>query len=267
MSQAISNIWAIVSKELKHYFYSPIAYVVLMIFLTLSGYSFHTGIVRFSMQYKHLKNMMQIYQNPELLARMNLNELVIAPALFNMVFYLLFILPLIMMRSFSEERNQKTDELLKTSPMTANHLLIGKFLGSFIFILIMISPTVIYQALLFFYLDSPPELWPIVTGYLGVVLFATAGISIGLFASSLTTNQIIGAVVTFVILLFMFLMNMQTLPEGGVLIEVVKYISVSEHIRNLLRGLLDTRDVVYFLSIVVLFSFMTKRSLEAAGWR
>lgn len=267
MTRSMQSVFAIVKKELKHYFYSPIAYVVMMLFLTLSGYFFYSGVVRFSEQYKYLKGMMQVYQNPEILKRLNLNEMVIAPALFNMIFIFLFMLPLIMMRSFAEERSKKTDELLRTSPITGGELLAGKFLGAFGFVCVLLLPTVVYQVLLFTLLSSPPELGPVLTGYLGVILFSAAGIAVGLFASALTENQIIGAVITFVVLLFMFIINFIQLSEGTFTYSIVKYISVGEHIQNMLRGLLDTRDVLYFVSIMVVFLTLTKRTLEGQGWR
>jgi len=261
----MTNTWAIVQKELKHYFFSPIAYVVMMIFLTLSGYFFYAGMVRFSEQYGYFKNMMRFYQNPEMLARFNLNEMVIAPALFNMIFVFLFLLPLMMMRTFAEEKRQKTDELLMTSPITVNELIAGKFIGALVFSLVLVLPTLAYQALLFKY--ASPEWGPVVTGYLGVVLFVAAGVAIGLFASSLTENQIIAAVVCFVILLFMFIINFIGEREGNFFFKILQYLSVADHIRNLLRGLIDTRDLVYFLSIVALFLFLTKRSIESIRWR
>ncbi|MFH1017802.1 MAG: ABC transporter permease subunit [Pseudomonadota bacterium] len=261
----MGNTWAIVQKELKHYFVSPIAYVVMMIFLTLSGYFFYAGIVRFSEQYKYFKNMMRFYQNPEMLSRFNLNEMVIAPALFNMIFVFLFVLPLIMMRTLAEEKRQRTDELLMTSPITVNELIAGKFIGSMLFVLVLIAPTLVYQGLLFKF--ASPEWGPVLTGYLGVVLFAAAGVAVGLFASSLTENQIIAAVVCFVILLAMFIINFVGEREGNILFKIVQYLSVADHIRNLLRGIIDTRDVVYFGSIVLLFLFLTKCSLESIRWR
>ncbi len=267
MKTCFVNVWAIVQKELKQYFVSPIAYVVMMIFLTLSGYFFYAGMVRFSEQYKYLKNMMQFYRNPELLTRLNLNEGVIAPALFNMIFIFLFALPLIMMRSFAEEKRQKTYELLMTSPLRTGEILAGKFLGSFVFILALILPTLAYQWLLWGFSDGGVELGPVFTGYLGVILFAAVGIAIGLFFSSLTDNQIIAAVLTFVVLLFMFIINFISIQEGSWIYSMVKYLSVAEHIRNPLRGLLDTRDLVYFFSILTVFLFLTKRSLDSVAWR
>ena len=261
----MSNIFAIVQKELKHYFVSPIAYVVMMIYLTLSGYFFYARMIRFSQEYQRAQSMVQFYKNPEILSRFNLNEMVIAPALFNMIFVFLFILPLIMMRSFAEEKRQKTDELLMTSPITLNQLVMGKFIGSLTFVAVLILPTLAYQVLLFVF--AKPELGPVLTGYLGIFLFASGGVAIGMFASSLTENQIIAAVVSFVILLFMFIINFIGQNEGGIFFDIIKYLSVSEHISNLLRGMIDTRDLVYFFSIITLFLFLTKRSMESFSWR
>ena len=170
-----------------------------------------------------------------------------------------------MMRSFAEEKKQKTDELLMTSPLTTNEIVAGKFFGAFLFILVLLAPTMIYQVVLV--TMAKPELGPILTGYLGVILFAGCGVAIGLFASSLTENQIIAAVVTFVIVLFMFIINFVSLPEERLLSDILKYVSVADHLKNLLRGVVDTRDLVYFLSIIFLFVFLTKRSLESVAWR
>jgi ABC-2 type transport system permease protein len=257
--------WVLAEKEIKQYFVSPIAYVVMMVFLTMSGYFFYMNMISFSERYKYVKSMAQYYKNPEVLSRLNLNEMVIAPALFNMVFVFLFILPLIMMRALAEERKQKTEELLVTSPITSWQLIAGKFLGSLIFMAIMILPTVAYQIALFHY--AGPEIGPVITGYFGVMLFVCVGISIGLFASSLTENQIIAATISFVIMLFMFIINMVSMAETSWIFKIAQYFTISEHLKNMLMGTIDTRDLVYFVSIIFLFLFMTKRSLESRGWR
>ncbi|MCB0271684.1 MAG: ABC transporter permease [Bdellovibrionales bacterium] len=258
-------VYVLMQKELKQFFISPIAYVVMMIYLALSGFFFFTNMEAFSQQYKYLKNMMQYLNNPDILARLNLNEMVIARALFNMVFIFLFLLPLIMMKSFAEEQKQKTDELLKTSPITLNQIIAGKYLGSLLFVTILILPTIAYQALLFYY--SSPELGPVITGYLGILLFASIGIAIGLFASSITENQIIAAVITFVILLFLFIINLISHAQGSILLDIITYISVAEHLSNMLRGVIDTRDLIYFLSFIIFFLFLTKKTMETKGWR
>lgn len=261
----MNMVMVLIKKELRQFFISPIAYVVMMIYLTLSGFFFYTNMEAFSQQYKYLKNMMQYMQNADILSRLNLNEMVIARALFNMVFIFLFIIPLIMMKSFAEEQKQKTDELLKTSPLTLNQVIAGKYLGSLIFVVILILPTLAYEALLFYY--SSPELGPVVTGYMGIVLFAGVGVAVGLFASSLTENQIIAAVITFVILLFLFIINLLSVTEGSILIKILTYLSVTEHLSNLLRGVIDSRDLVYFFSFIFFFLFLTRRTIEAKGWR
>ncbi|MEZ4820651.1 MAG: ABC transporter permease [Bdellovibrionota bacterium] len=209
--------------------------------------------------------MAQYSQGQGDLAMINLNEMVIAPALFNMVFVFLFIIPLIMMKSLAEEQRQKTDELLRTSPLTVNQMIAGKYLGSLLFIMGIILPTVIYQGLLFYF--SSPELGPVITGYLGIILFIAAGVSVGLFASSLTENQIIAAVIAFVVLLFLFIINLLQVTEGNIFISVLTYLSVTEHLTNMLRGSLDTRDLVYFFSFILFFLFLTKQSMTAKGWR
>ena len=189
----------------------------------------------------------------------------IGPALFQMVFIFLFILPLIMMRSFAEERKQKTEELLVTSPISTMEVVWGKFFGSLAFIMVMVFPTILYQVVLHRY--AAFELGPVLTGYTGILLFAAMGISIGLFTSSLTENQIISAIITFVVLLFLFIITFINAGEGSLLGKILEYVSVTTHIRNTLEGTIDSRDLVYFLSTIFLFTFLTQRTLEARGWR
>ena len=263
--KALRNIMALTGREIKSYFISPIAYVTLMIFLLLTGYFFYAGLIEFGRRLQYYQNIAQAFKNPEILAQINLNSTVIANVLFNMIFVFLFVIPLLTMRSFAEERKNKTEELLMTSPITINQIITGKFLGAFLFAMIMILPTVIYQILLFKY--AKPEIGPVITGYIGIVLFLVISISIGLFTSSLTENQIIAAVVSFVMLLFLFIISMLGGSEGTILSSVVTYLSVTEHIRNFIKGLIDFRDIVYFVSMAAFFIFLTKRSVESIRWR
>jgi len=260
-------IWVLIKKELKQYFTSPIAYVVMMIYLTLSGFFFFTNMQTFSEQYQRLKNMSQYMQDPSILAQFNLNGMVIAPALGSMLFVFLYILPLIMMRSLAEEEKQKTDELLRTSPITVNQVIAGKFLGSLSFVLIMFLPTLIFMGLLFVY--ASPEWGPLLTGYLGLALFAGVGVSIGLFASSLTENQIIAAVISFVILMMLLMVDRLTMSmaDRDMITSVLSYLSIGGHVSNMLRGVIDSRDIIYFLSFMFFFLFLTRRTMEAKGWR
>jgi len=262
---SVKNIMALTGREIKSYFISPIAYVTLMIFLLLTGYFFYGGLIEFGRRFTHYQQLAQIYRNPEILSQINLNSTVIANMLFNMVFVFLFLIPLLTMRSFAEEKKNGTEELLMTSPITVNQIIAGKFFGAFTFMMLMLIPTIAYQILLFHYAE--PELGPVISGYVGVVLFVITGISIGLFTSSLTENQIISAVITFVILLFLFIINMVGGAEGTLVNSLVKYLSVVEHIRNFIQGLIDFKDVVYFATLTLFFIFLTKRSVESIRWR
>lgn len=259
------NVLAILKKELHSIFVSPIAYVVLMIFLGVSGYFFYTSLLEFRMLMQKYQAIAQLTRNLEALQQLNLNYFVIARVFSNMLVIFLFIIPLVMMRSFAEEKKNGTEELLLTSPITVNELIAGKFLGALLFILISLAPTVLYLGLLFVF--AKPEWGPVLSGYLGIVLFVGAAIAVGLFASSLTENQIIAAVVCFVMLLGLFIIGILVQGESTALGKIVSYLSIQEHIENMLKGLINTRDVVYFLSITAFFLFLTKRSVDSVRWR
>jgi len=277
---AIKNSFAIAGREIRTFFTSPIAYVTLMIFLLLTGYFFWGGLIDFAKNFAKFERIAQIYRNPQIMQQLNLNSTVIASILFNMLFVFLFLIPLLTMRSFAEEKKNRTEELLMTSPVTINQIIAGKFLGTFTFMMIMVIPTLIYQVLLFkmvnaelgwidfmlFRFDTP-EVGPVITGYLGIFLFLIMATSIGLFTSSLTENQIIAAVISFVILLFLFIIRMIGGAEGTILRSIVDYLSVIDHIKNFIKGMVDIKDLFYFATITALFIFLTKRSVESIRWR
>lgn len=261
----MKNILAICEKELKAYFVSPIAYVVLMMFLVMTGYFFYGNIVTFQRTYKYYQTYAQIYKNPQILDNLNINAIVIQGLLFNILFILLFLMPAIMMRSFAEEKKNGTEELLMTSPISINQIIAGKFLGSLAFVIALLIPTFAYQVILFKF--SNPELGPILTGYLGIIGFACVGIAIGMFASSLTQNQIIAMVISFVVMLMLFVIGMVDPGEESLFGKIVQYLSVGEHASNLMRGIVDTKDICYFGSLTALFIFLTKQSVESVRWR
>lgn len=261
----MKNVMAICGKELKSYFVSPIAYVVLMLFMVLTGYFFYANIINFQRTYRYYQTLSQIYRNPQILERLNVNAVVIEGFLFNIVFILLFLIPAIMMRSFAEEKKNGTEELLMTSPITVNQIIAGKFFGSLSFMLTLLLPTAIYQMLLFKF--STPELGSVITGYLGIIAFVCMGIAIGMFASSLTQNQIIAMVVTFVILVMFFVIGSLDPGEETAFSHIVRYLAVNEHTNNFVKGIIDTKDLVYFGSITALFVVLTKQSVESVRWR
>ena len=257
----MTNIWAVAYKELRSYFVSPIAYVVLAGFLLLCGWFFWIYLAQFS-------QMVQIYsqvQRPDLLEQFNLNDMVMAPLLQNMVVIFLILLPLVTMRLFAEERSQGTDELLLTSPIGTLEITLGKFLGASLFFLIMMGCTLVYPAILMYF--GNPELGPILTGYLGVILIGLSFLSLGLFTSTLTDNQIVAAVLSFVVLRLFFAVGWPANTVGETTGAVLRYLSLTEHFQDLARGLVNGPDLIYYVSLIAFALFLTQRSLESLRWR
>lgn len=257
----MKSVFIIAGKEIRSLFVSPIAYVVLTGFLLLGGWFFFNLLFRFS----YLLTLYTGFQNPQALQSLNLNEHVVAPLLHNLTIVLVIMVPIITMRSFAEEKKSGTYELLLTSPLTVTQIVMGKFLGSLFFIFVMIMLTGIYPAILLFY--GNPELGILASGYLGLFLLGMVFISVGLFTSSLTENQIVAAVTCFVILLLLYVLSWPSETAGAALGDVLKYFSVIEHFSEMVKGLIDTKSLVYFLSIIFLSLFLTHRSVEASRWR
>lgn len=257
----MKNILAIAAKEIRSQFVSPIAYVVLTGYLLLGGWFFFNLLARFNF----LLQMYEGFRNPEALERLNLNEFVIAPLLHNLSVILVILIPVITMRSFAEEKRSGTYELLMTSPLTITEIVLGKFLGAFVFVLVMVLLTGIYPLILVLFGDPEPGV--ILSGFLGLLLLATAFVSVGLLTSSFTENQIIAAVTCMVALLLLYVISWPAETAGETWGAVLKYVSLTEHFAELVKGIIDTRDLMYFGSIIVLALFLTQRSVESLRWR
>lgn len=251
----------IAGKEVRSFFVSPIAYVVLTGFLLVGGWFFFNLLFRFH----YLVTLYSGLQNLQSLEGLNLNEHVIAPLLHNLAIVLVIMVPVITMRSFAEEKKSGTYELLLTSPLTVSQIVLGKFLGCLTFVWVMILLTGIYPGLLLYY--GNPEVGTLAAGYLGLFLMAGLFVSVGLLTSSLTENQIIAAVLCFVILLLLYLLAWPSETVGAGLGKMLKYLSVIEHFNEMVKGLIDTQSVVYFLSLALLSLFLTHRSVESSRWR
>jgi ABC-2 type transport system permease protein len=246
------NFWPVYKRELRSYFTSPIAYVVLLFFMLLTGIFFMLFISDFSMA--------SMQQSPYGAGNLNVTMRVIRPLLGNMSVIMLFVMPLITMKPFAEERKSGTMELLFTYPLTDMDVVLGKFFAAFTLFLVMLGLTLIYP--LFMFLHSKPEAGTLITGYLGLLLMAASFMSLGLFISSLTENQIIAAIGTFAGLLIFWVINFWVSSSA-----VLRYLSLLEHFNNFAEGVIDTRDLVYYLSFTVLWLFMTLRVLESKKWR
>jgi ABC-2 type transport system permease protein len=255
----MKNIWAITKKEIKSYFTSPIAYVVITVFLVLVGFFFYSLIWWFNSQ------SMQMSQNPAYFQQLNINQMVYSPLFHNISIILLLMLPLLTMRLFSEEKKIGTDELLYTSPISINQIILGKYFASLIVLFIMLLLTGILSLFTFAY--GNPELAPLLSGYLGLFLMGAAFIAVGIFFSSLTENQIVSAILTFGALLLFWILNWASYAAGGIWKDVLNYLSFFQHFDDLTRGILDTTDVVYYLSFAFFGLFLTHSVIQSRRWR
>jgi ABC-2 type transport system permease protein len=251
------NIWAICRKELKSYFASPIAYLLITVFTVIFGYFFWQAISYFLRA--GLQMQMRGGMQP-----MSVNELVIAPILSNMSVIVLFLLPMMTMRLFAEEKNKGTIELLMTSPIHDYELVLGKWLGSMIMFLVIIAVPCINIVILFAY--GKPDWKPILTGLLGLVLQGGAILAIGEFISTTTRNQIIAGSVTFAVVLLLWVLSWLN-SETATWAKVLAYCSVLAHGESFTRGVIELKDVVYFVSVTFFGLFLTERSLESLRWR
>jgi gliding motility-associated transport system permease protein len=252
------NIFAIAGKELRSLFVSPIAYVVLTGFLLIASFLFVSLLSRFVT----VVNFYASLQNAEAMQQFNLNEQVLAVLLGNFTFILIILVPLITMRAFAEERRAGTYELLLTSPLSVVEIVIGKLLGLLGFVVIMVALTGVYPVILLFY--GNPELGPILTGYLGLFLLAAVFVAVGLLASALTDNQIVAAVVCFVVLLLLYIISWPAETVGGAAGDFLKYLSVVDHYGEMIKGVVDTKDIVYFVTLILVGLFLTHRAVEAS---
>ncbi len=254
------NVFTIICKELRAYFVSPIAYVVLTGFLLLGGWFFFNLLSRFNV-------LLSIYTQLQQGAadQLNLNEFVIAPLMHNLSIVLVILVPMITMRAYAEEKKGGTYELLLTSPLRTGEIVLGKFLASFLFICIMLGLTGVYPAVLIAF--GNPEIGVLLAGYLGLLLLATSFVAVGLLTSSFTENQIIAAVSGLVATLLLYIIGWPADTAGEVLGPLLRYLSVTEHFAEMVNGLIDTQDLVYFASLILLSLFLTQRSVESLRWR
>jgi ABC-2 type transport system permease protein len=251
------NIVTIARKELQAYFASPIAYVVIGFFALLYGYFFYTLLWYFERQ------SMQV--QPGSGQTMNLNQMLIGPVFMNVSVIVLFVMPMITMRTYAEEKRSGTMELLLTSPLTDLQIILGKFFGAFGLYVVMLAVTTIHMALLFVY--GSPEWKPLATGYLGILLMGGCFISAGLLISSLTKNQIVAGMVTFAVFLLLWVINWIGQSLGPTGQAIVTHLSITDHLDDFARGIIDTKHLVYYLSFIVFGLFLTARSVDSERWR
>jgi ABC-2 type transport system permease protein len=257
MAAAFANVWALARREVQSYFASPIAYVVLGLFALIFGLFFYAYLQWFIDQ----GTGRGFGGAPEV---QNLNQDILRGLLLDTAWLLLFLIPLLTMRSFAEEIRSGTIELLLTSPLTDFQIVAGKFLGALFLYVSMLALTCLHMAVVFLFGD--PEWKPLLVGYLGVLLFGSALISLGLAFSSMTRNQIVAAVITLgAFLFFGFFQSAES--WAGAAAGVITYLSATQHLEDFVKGVVDSRGVVYYLTFIGLGLFLSKQSLESLRWR
>jgi len=250
------NILAIADKELRSYFASPIAYILIGFFLLPFGVFFYLYLDAF------VKQSMQMAQYG---GAVNVNQGVIRYVLQNASVIILFIMPMITMRTYSEEKRSGTIELLLTSPVTDLEIILGKFFGALGVYAAMLAVTLLYMAILFVY--GNPEWRPMVVGYLGLLLMGGTFIAIGLLISSTTNNQIVAGVVTFVVFLLFWIIGWFAESAGPTIGAVTRWLSITEHFDDFSKGIIDTKHVLYYLSLITFGLFLTAKSVDTERWR
>ncbi len=247
----MSNLPALIWREMRAYFYSPIAYIVLAATLLMNGWTFWI--------------LINALNNPELQLTGNVMQLFFGGTFF-FWFAMLLVTPVLTMRLLSEEKRSGSIELLMTAPVTDLEVVLGKFFASWLFFILMWVPTALYIVILRQY--SSIDMGPILSGYLGTVLVGGLFLSIGLLASAMTSNQIIAAVVSFAILLFLFSIGVLDLfLSDPVSKKAIEYLSILDQFGEFAKGILDTRRLVYYASLTVLNLFLSTRILESRRWR
>ncbi|MBI3966007.1 MAG: ABC transporter permease subunit [Chloroflexi bacterium] len=234
------NVLAIAQKDLLIYFASPIAYVVAAAFLFISGFLF--AIIVNELKQAEMRTIFD-----------------------NMTVIFLIISPALTMRLLSEELRTGTIELMLTGPVREAEVIIGKFLAALGLLVAMIAPTLYYVFIL--WLFGSPDWGPIATGYLGVLLLGAACMSIGIMASSFTQNQIVAAILTLGILLFMWILGGAARIFTGTAASVLRYLTITDHLTDFARGVIDSRHIVYYLAVISVSLFVAYASLQSRRWR
>jgi ABC-2 type transport system permease protein len=234
------NVSAVAERELRSYFLSPLAYLVVAFFLFGAGILFWLIL-----QSTRLASLSGLIQNVHVL--------------------FLFVIPMISMRLLAEEQRTGTMELLMTNPVQEWQVVVGKFLGSALLVLVMLIPTLLFVVFLLIY--GNPDRGPMITGYLGVILQGSAFLAVGLWASSLSENQIVAAVVSFIALLVAWLSDNIGQAVGGTLGQIVSYLSLTSHIQGFSQGTIDSKDVIFYLTVIAAGLVLSTLSLQSRRYR
>lgn len=252
------NLWTVARRDFRAYFTSPIAYIVIAAFLFIMGWMFFNNLNHYVLQ-----NMQ--FQQFNAGHSISIQEGIVQPLFGNMNVILLFLIPFITMRLFAEEKKQHTIEMLLTAPISLSEIVLGKFLSSFLFLAVMVGLTAVYPVILM--ITANPDVGAIISNLAGTLLMASCILTLGIFFSALTENQIVAGALTLGGGLFFWLVSWATQSAGPVMGDVLSYLSLISHYSNFAKGLVQTSDLIFFLSFIGLGLFMTHRILDSYRWR
>ena len=258
MGDSVRNIRAIAAKELRGYFSSPVAWVLMGLFAALFGYFFSVYLNSFIQE----SMAGQFGQGPQ---TVNVNLRMIRPLLGNASVLILFLLPMVTMRSYSEEKKSGTIELLLTSPLKDVEIVLGKFLGAMAMYLGLLAVTALYMSILFIW--GNPAWKPVLSGYLGLILMGGGFVATGLFISSLTNNQMVAGTASFVVFLLLWIISWFGEGAGPTLGAILSYLSITEHFDDFGKGVIDSKHIVFYLSFIVFGLFLATKSVDSDRWR
>ncbi|MBI5746860.1 MAG: ABC transporter permease subunit [Nitrospirae bacterium] len=254
------KIFYIMKKELRGYLLSPVAYVLITVFLVVMGFLFYNIVSFYSLQSTF------IFSQQGVAPEFDLTEVIFRPTFINMSVVFLLVMPILTMRFFAEEKRSRTIELLMTSPISITEIILGKYLASVLILCLMLLLTIYMPVIISLY--GTVNWGQIASGYIGLFLVGMIFLSIGILASSMTENQIIAAILSFGMLLILWIIRMASQIAGSTTTgDILSFLSITEHMDNLIKGLIDTRDVIYYLTVSIFGLFLTHRVIESQRWR
>jgi ABC-2 type transport system permease protein len=236
---SLSGIKYVFQKELRSYFNSPVAYIVIVVFLVILGWFFTSSIF-----IANISSLRTVFETTP--------------------FLLLFFAPAITMRLISEEKKSGTLELLLTKPVKEYEIILGKFLAAWVLFFFTILPTLSYYVTIS--LLGTLDIGPVIGGYLGLLFVGAVFLGIGVFGSSITENQVVGFIVSFLIVFILFMLDKILLYVPASLASILEYLSIDYHFSNIARGVIDSRDVLYYLSAIVFTLLLGTVSLQKRRW-
>ena len=259
----MKNFWAVFVKEMKSYLVSPVAYVMAAVFLFISGFFFQNLVMSFNAYCFQWVQQSGHYGGE--IGTVNLNQSVVVPFFGVLSFISLFVVPMLTMRLYAEEQKGGTMELLLTSPITTAQTAAAKFCACFCLYSAIVVLSMAFLGLLEIY--GNPEWGPVISGYIGLLLMGASFVAIGLLASSLTENQVIAVALSFCALLLFWLIGWSASHAGPTLAKVLSYLSITQHLQDFQRGVVDTKDVVFYASLILVGLFLTVTVIESRRWR